>query len=57
LGEWVLIDLDDVIVHIFNEPARMYYNFDRLWGHVPSFEPEEASIQTPKFESQSRHPM
>lgn len=40
LGEWVLIDLDDVVVHVFHEPRRIYYNFDRLWGHVPAYEIE-----------------
>ncbi len=37
-GEWILLDLQDVVVHIFYEPVRDYYNFDKLWGHVPSVE-------------------
>ena len=37
-GEWILLDFEDVIIHIFHESARIYYNFDKLWGHVPGFE-------------------
>lgn len=31
-GRWVLIDLCDVIVHLFVEEAREYYDLDRLWS-------------------------
>lgn len=34
-GHWVLIDYGDVIVHIFYEPVREYYDLERLWGHAP----------------------
>jgi ribosome-associated protein len=29
---WILLDFVDVIVHIFNESARDYYDLDNLWG-------------------------
>ncbi|MCB0308019.1 MAG: ribosome silencing factor [Bdellovibrionales bacterium] len=35
-GQWILLDLGDIIVHIFVDSARDHYNFDKLWGHVPS---------------------
>lgn len=32
LGWWVLIDYGDVVVHIFHEDARSYYELDLHWG-------------------------
>lgn len=29
---WVLIDLVDIVVHIFTPDARKYYQLERLWG-------------------------
>ena len=31
-GEWVLVDLNDIIVHIMVPAARAYYNLEQLWG-------------------------
>lgn len=30
-GSWVLMDFDDVIVHIFHEDTRGYYDLESLW--------------------------
>ena len=30
-GEWVLVDLDDVIVHIMQPAVRAYYRLEELW--------------------------
>ena len=30
-GEWVLSDYADIIVHVFSEKARSFYDLDRLW--------------------------
>jgi ribosome-associated protein len=34
-GRWVLIDLDDVIVHVFTPDAREHYDLERLWSDAP----------------------
>jgi ribosome-associated protein len=34
-GEWVLVDCDDAIVHIFQPEIRTYYNLEELWGGQP----------------------
>lgn len=33
-GEWVLVDLDDIIVHIMIPATRAYYNLEQLWGEA-----------------------
>ena len=33
-GHWVLMDFSDVIVHVFYEPVRGFYDLDGLWSHA-----------------------
>ena len=41
-GEWVLSDYADLIVHVFSEKSRAFYDLDRLWreARVVEFPPE-----------------
>ena len=50
-GHWVLMDFSDVIVHIFYEPVRRFYDLDGLWGHAPKAElPEPYSKLVDQFQ-------
>jgi len=33
-AEWILMDFGDLLVHIFSESARSFYDLERLWRHA-----------------------
>ncbi|MBS4209043.1 ribosome silencing factor [Bacillus sp. FJAT-50079] len=34
-AKWVLVDMGNIIAHIFHRDERSYYNLERLWGDAP----------------------
>lgn len=38
LGKWVLMDYEDVVIHIFYEPVREFYDIERLWSDAQRME-------------------
>lgn len=37
-GRWVLLDYGDVVIHIFYQPVREFYDLERLWADAPRVE-------------------
>ena len=41
-GRWILVDLGDIVVHLFEREAREFYALERLWGEAPRAEAPDA---------------
>jgi len=35
-GRWILLDFGDLIVHVFHEEERLFYQLERLWADCPA---------------------
>lgn len=40
-SRWVLLDYGDIVIHVFDEETRAYYNLERLWADAPLIEVEQ----------------
>ncbi len=41
-GNWILVDLGDVLAHVMTEDSREFYALEKLWGVA---EPEDQSVK------------
>jgi ribosome-associated protein len=57
-GHWVLMDFADVIVHVFYQPVREFYDLDGLWADAPKVQlPEPYSALVHQFQiAAEQHP-
>ena len=42
-GEWIALDYGDVIVHVFDEASRDYYDLEHLWNSAPAHRRERSA--------------
>lgn len=44
-NSWILLDLADVVIHIFDAEARDFYDLELLWGDAPKVKWERATAK------------
>ncbi len=40
-GKWILMDYEDVVIHVFLEPVRAFYDLEGLWMDAPRIDFQE----------------
>ena len=52
-GDWIVMDFVDVVVHLFNQSMRRYYDLELIWGEAPKVQwRPDGLIQNSSSESQ-----
>lgn len=59
-GQWILLDYNSIVVHIFHDDTRSFYKLERLWGDAPHVNFSKTSKKRPtsckKRSSKKRSP-
>jgi len=56
-GHWVVVDYGDVVIHVFFEPLRTFYDLERLWARAPRVrlpEPYSSQVRDLRLASEAR---
>lgn len=52
-SRWILIDFGDVIIHVFDDSMRGFYDLEALWGDAPRIEIPGITGELPRFARQA----
>ena len=53
-GRWILLDYGDIVIHIFHEPVRKFYDLERLWTEAPRITVENGNQQILNTKSETQ---
>ncbi len=55
-AKWILVDFVDVVLHVFDEASRQYYDLELLWGDCPKIQwrdPNQPELPTAELQPQT----
>ena len=47
-GHWILLDYNDVVIHLFYQPIREFYDLEGLWVEAPRIDIDEKAVKDEK---------